>query len=102
MDIRSAKLVSGSEKSLTKRQFAISNMSIQRPSRPTPPESPATWKLSVLPMKSRFEWENGRYSAVGRRVEAPFMNMKYRSTHGPLFETGPRPPNTPYIRGFES
>jgi hypothetical protein len=47
-------------------------------------------------------WENGRYSAVGRRVEAPFMNMKYRSTHGPLFETGPRPPNTPYIRGFES
>ncbi|MGO4214300.1 hypothetical protein AB4043_26215, partial [Terriglobus sp. YAF25] len=47
-------------------------------------------------------WENGRYSAVGRRVETPFMNMRYRSTHGPLFETGPRPPNTPYIRGFES
>ena len=47
-------------------------------------------------------WENGRYSAVGRRVETPFMNMRYHSTHGPLFETGPRPPNTPYIRGFES
>ncbi len=47
-------------------------------------------------------WENGRYSAVGRRIETPFMNMTYRSTHGPLFETGPRPPNTPYIRGFES
>ena len=47
-------------------------------------------------------WENGRYSAVGRRIETPFMNMKYRSTHGPMFETGPRPPNTPYIRGFES
>jgi hypothetical protein len=47
-------------------------------------------------------WENGRYSAVGRRIETPFMNMKYHSTHGPLFETGPRPPNTPYIRGFES
>jgi hypothetical protein len=47
-------------------------------------------------------WENGRYSAVGRRIETPFMNMKYHSTHGPLFETGQRPPNTPYIRGFES
>jgi hypothetical protein len=46
-------------------------------------------------------WENGRYSAVGRRLETPFMNMKYHSTHGPLFETGPRPPNTPYLRGFE-
>jgi hypothetical protein len=47
-------------------------------------------------------WENGRYSAVGRRIETPFMNMKYHSTHGPMFETGPRPPNTPYIRGFAS
>jgi hypothetical protein len=47
-------------------------------------------------------WENGRYSAVGRRIETPFLNMKYRSTHGPLFESGPRPPKTPYVRGFES
>jgi hypothetical protein len=47
-------------------------------------------------------WENGRYSAVGRRIETPYMNMTYRSTHGPLFETGPRPPNTPYLRGFQS
>jgi len=47
-------------------------------------------------------WENGRYSEVGRRIETPFLNMSYRSTHGPLFETGPRPPNAPYIRGFES
>src|SRR5215469_10461058 len=47
-------------------------------------------------------WENGRYSAVGRRIETPFMNMRYHSTHGPLFETGQRPPNTPYIRGFAS
>jgi hypothetical protein len=45
-------------------------------------------------------WEDGRYSAVGRVVETPFMNMKYHSTHGPLFDTGPRPPNTPYVRGF--
>jgi hypothetical protein len=47
-------------------------------------------------------WEDGRYSAIGRRIETRFLNMKYRSTHGPLFETGPRPPNTPYIRGFTS
>jgi hypothetical protein len=47
-------------------------------------------------------WEDGRYSAVGRRIETPYMNMTYRSTHGPLFETGPRPPNTPYFRGFAS
>ena len=45
-------------------------------------------------------WQDGRYSAVGRRIETPFLNMTYRSTHGPLFETGPRPPNTPYLRGF--
>ena len=45
-------------------------------------------------------WENGRYSAVGRRLETPFLNMTYHSTHGPLFETGPRPPNVPYLRGF--
>ena len=47
-------------------------------------------------------WENGRYSEIGRRIETPFMNMRYHSTHGPLFETGQRPPNTAYIRGFES
>jgi hypothetical protein len=47
-------------------------------------------------------WENGRYSAIGRRIETPFMNMTYHSEHGPLFETGPRPPNTPYFRGFVS
>jgi len=46
-------------------------------------------------------WENGRYSAIGRRIATPFMNMTYRSTRGPLFETGPRPPVVPYIRGFE-
>jgi hypothetical protein len=46
-------------------------------------------------------WENGRYSPVGRRIETPFMNMTYRSTHGPMFEKGERPPNVPYIRGFD-
>lgn len=46
-------------------------------------------------------WENGRYSAVGRRIETPFLNISYRSTRGPLFNKGERPPNLPYIRGFD-
>jgi hypothetical protein len=47
-------------------------------------------------------WENGRYSAVGRRLETPVLNMRYRSTRGPQFSTGSRPPDTtPYLRGFE-
>jgi hypothetical protein len=45
-------------------------------------------------------WQNGVYSPVGRVVQTPYMNMTYRSTHGPMFSTGPRPPNIPYIRGF--
>ena len=45
-------------------------------------------------------WQDGKYSAVGRVIETPFMDMKYHATHGPLFNTGPRPPNTPYFRGF--
>ena len=47
-------------------------------------------------------WEDGRYSPVGRRIATPFMNMKYHTTRGPMFEKGERPPNIPYIRGFES
>ncbi len=46
-------------------------------------------------------WENSRYSPVGRCIETPFMNMTYRPTHGPMFEKGERPPNIPYIRGFD-
>ena len=46
-------------------------------------------------------WENGRYSAVGRRIETPVMNMTYRTTRGAMFEKGERPPNRPYIRGFD-
>jgi hypothetical protein len=46
-------------------------------------------------------WENGRYAAVGRRIETPFLNISYRSTRGPQFSKGERPPKTPYIRGFE-
>jgi len=47
-------------------------------------------------------WVDGRFSPVGRRIETPYMDIKYHSTHGAMFETGPRPPNTPYIRGFTS
>jgi hypothetical protein len=46
-------------------------------------------------------WENGRYAAVGRRIETPFMDMKYHPTRGLMFEKGERPPNIPYIRGFD-
>ncbi len=46
-------------------------------------------------------WENGRYSAVGRIVETPYMNMTYRPSRGPQFNKGERPPNIPYIRGFD-
>lgn len=45
-------------------------------------------------------WQDGKYSAVGRVIETPYMDMKYHSTHGAMFETAPRPPNAPYIRGF--
>ncbi len=47
-------------------------------------------------------WENGRYSAAGRRLETPFLDMTYRSSRGAQFNTGARPPNLPYLRGFDS
>ncbi len=46
-------------------------------------------------------WENGRYTAVGRRLETPVLNMKYKSTRGAQFSKGERPPARPYIRGFD-
>jgi hypothetical protein len=46
-------------------------------------------------------WENGQYSAVGRRVETPFLDMNYRPTRGAQFNRGERPPGRPYIRGFD-
>lgn len=55
----------------------------------------------IVAYNMESNWENGRYSAVGRRVETPFMDMKYRTTRGAMFETEPRPPVIPYIRGFE-
>lgn len=55
----------------------------------------------IVSYNMESNWENGRYYDVGRRIETPFMDMTYRSTRGPLFNTGPRPPVLPYIRGFE-
>jgi hypothetical protein len=55
----------------------------------------------IVSYNMESNWENGRYSAVGRRVETPFMNIAYRPTRGPQFNTGARPPVLPYIRGFE-
>lgn len=55
----------------------------------------------IVSFNMESNWESGRYSAVGRRVRTPFMDMTYRSTRGPMFNTGPRPPVIPYIRGFE-
>ncbi|MFN7920182.1 MAG: hypothetical protein U0Q16_08800 [Bryobacteraceae bacterium] len=55
----------------------------------------------IVSYNMESNWENGRYSAAGRRVSTPFMDMTYRTTRGPMFETGPRPPVIPYIRGFE-
>ncbi|WP_244948076.1 hypothetical protein [Cyclobacterium qasimii] len=46
-------------------------------------------------------WENGIYSAVGKRIETPFMNMTYHTKRGPQFNTGERPPSRPYLRGFD-
>ena len=46
-------------------------------------------------------WENGSYAAVGRRLDTPVLNIKYRSTRGAQFSKGERPPARPYIRGFD-
>lgn len=56
----------------------------------------------ITAYNQQSNWENGRYSAIGRRIETPFMDMAYRTTRGAMFNTGPRPPVRPYIRGFET
>lgn len=56
----------------------------------------------ITAMNMESNWQNGKYSAVGRRIDTPFMNMKYKSTRGAQFSTGERPPNQPYLRGFDS
>jgi hypothetical protein len=55
----------------------------------------------IVSYNMESNWENGKYSAIGRRIETPFLNMTYRPTHGAQFSKGQRPPSTPYIRGFE-
>jgi len=55
----------------------------------------------IVASNMESNWENGRYSAVGRRIDTPYMNIAYRPTRGPQHNTGPRPPVIPYIRGFE-
>ena len=56
----------------------------------------------IVAYNMESNWENGQYSDIGRVMETPFMNMRYRSTRGAQFSTGERPPNRPYIRGFDS
>ncbi|MES3018438.1 MAG: hypothetical protein V4721_11695 [Bacteroidota bacterium] len=46
-------------------------------------------------------WEGSKYTAVGRKVETPVLNIKYKSTRGAQFSKGARPPSKPYLRGFE-
>ncbi len=46
-------------------------------------------------------WENGRYAAIGRRVDTPVLNIRYKPTRGAQFSTGERPPARPYLRGFD-
>lgn len=56
----------------------------------------------ITSYNNESNWENGSYSAVGRRIETPFLNIRYRTTRGAQFNRGERPPNRPYIRGFDS
>jgi hypothetical protein len=46
-------------------------------------------------------WDGSKYSATGRRIETPALNIKYKSTRGPQFSKGTRPPARSYIRGFD-
>jgi hypothetical protein len=46
-------------------------------------------------------WENGRHLAIGRRIKTPYLDMKYHAVRESLYERGSKPPNVPYIRGFE-
>lgn len=46
-------------------------------------------------------WEGSKYSPVGRRLETPALNIRYRSTRAAQFSKGERPPARPYIRGFD-
>jgi hypothetical protein len=65
-------------------------------------DGPALLSTGIVSYNMESNRENGRYSAIGRRLETPFLNMTYRSTRGAQFQTGERPPDIPYIRGFDT
>ena len=45
-------------------------------------------------------WKETEFSAVGRVVATPCLDIRYHSTRPAQFSTGERPPPCPYIRGF--
>ena len=47
-------------------------------------------------------WDDSTYSAVGRCIETPVLDIRYRSERAAQFSKGERPPARPYIRGFAS
>lgn len=45
-------------------------------------------------------WENGRHTDIGRRLETPYFDMKYKAGREQLYDRGTRPQDIPLIRGF--
>ncbi|MDP2982856.1 MAG: hypothetical protein Q8O92_05975 [Candidatus Latescibacter sp.] len=45
-------------------------------------------------------WENGRHTDIGRRLETPYFDMKYKAGREQLYDRGARPPDIPLVRGF--
>lgn len=46
-------------------------------------------------------WKGSKYSAVGRVIETPELDIRYKTNRGAQFSKGARPPARPYIRGFD-
>lgn len=46
-------------------------------------------------------WKVSKYSPVGRVIETPELNIRYKTNRGAQFSKGARPPARPYIRGFD-
>lgn len=66
---------------------------------PYPPER-TLCTTGLLTNLVASNWENGRYRAVGRRVETPFLDIRYRAGAEPVYDRGSRPPDLPLDRGF--
>ena len=45
-------------------------------------------------------WQDSTFAEVGRVVDTPALDIRYRSVRPAQFSTGARPPPRPYIRGF--